>query len=81
MPPASEVQVWEQAYSTELEGELERRMEMLLLQIAISLDFSMNHNHSPSQLKKKNCPGSLSLVWKIILAHFLFLFPNILLFF
>lgn len=53
MPPASEVRVWEQAYSTELEGELERRMEMLLLQIAIWLDFSMNHNHSPSQLKKK----------------------------
>lgn len=52
MPPASEVRVWEQAYSTELEGELERRMEMLLLQIAIWLDFSMNHNHSPSQLKK-----------------------------
>lgn len=56
MPPATEVRVWEQAYSTELEGELERRMEMLLLQIAIRLDFSMNHNHSPSQLKKKKLP-------------------------
>lgn len=59
MPPASEVRVWEQAYSTELEGELERRMEMLLLQIAIWLDFSMNHNHSPSQLKKKKTVPAL----------------------